>query len=92
MDHGSGRTTSIWMSERELPRFPQLAQGVTVDVCIIGGGIAGLSVAHALVGEGLSVLVLEDGPSIGSGETARTTAHLTNAYDDDYHELERLDG
>src|SRR5205807_9811628 len=41
--------------------------------------------------EGKSVVVLEDG-QIGSGETGRTTAHLSNALDDRYYELERMHG
>jgi glycine/D-amino acid oxidase-like deaminating enzyme len=36
-------------------------------------------------------VVLDDGP-IGGGMTARTTAHLTNALDDRFYELERLFG
>jgi hypothetical protein len=38
-----------------------------------------------------SVIVICDG-EIGSGETCRTTAHLVNALDDRYFELERLHG
>ena len=37
------------------------------------------------------MVVLDDGP-IGGGETGRTTAHLSNALDDRYYELERLFG
>ena len=37
------------------------------------------------------MIVLDDGP-IGGGMTARTTAHLTNALDDRFYELERLFG
>ena len=36
-------------------------------------------------------MLLEDG-FIGSGETGDTTAHLSNALDDRYYELERLHG
>lgn len=32
------------------------------DVCIVGAGAAGLSLAHALRGSGLDILVLESGP------------------------------
>ena len=32
------------------------------DVCIVGCGAAGLTLAHALRGSGLSVLALESGP------------------------------
>ena len=34
---------------------------------------------------------MEDG-FIGSGETGRTTAHITNALDDRYYDLEQLHG
>src|ERR1041385_8706187 len=60
-------------------------------VCIIGAGIAGLTTAYLLAKEGKHVVVLDDGP-LGGGMTARTTAHLTNALDDRFYELERLFG
>ncbi len=31
------------------------------DICIIGGGPAGLAIAHSLLGKGLSVVLLEGG-------------------------------
>ena len=61
------------------------------DVCIVGAGIAGLTTAYLLAAEGKKVVVLEDG-MIGSGETGRTTAHLSNALDDRYFTLEKLFG
>ncbi len=80
------------MADVELPRFEPLTRGLDADVCVVGAGIAGLSVAYALAKEGRSVVVLEDGPSIGNGETARTTAHLSNAFDDRYSRVARLHG
>ena len=61
------------------------------DVCIVGAGIAGLSIALALVQDGLDVLVLDQGP-IGGGQTARTSAHLASALDDRIYVLERRFG
>lgn len=61
------------------------------DVCVIGAGIAGLSVAYQLCRAGRSVIVLE-AHEIGSGETGRTTAHLVNALDERYCEIARLHG
>lgn len=61
------------------------------DVVIVGAGISGLSVAYTLVKAGLKVIVLEDG-LVGSGETGRTTAHLVNALDDRYTEIEKTFG
>ncbi len=79
------------MATASVPACEPLAADVTTDVCIVGAGIAGLSAAHALSSEGASVVVLDDGP-IGHGETARTTAHLSNVLDTRYAELERLHG
>ena len=87
----SGSTTSIWMAEH-VPSFnAEIADGEHPDVCVIGAGIAGLSVALALVREGYDVLVVDQGP-IGGGQTARTSAHLASALDDYFHVLERRFG
>src|SRR6266576_6549328 len=83
-------TTSIWKTV-EIPSRPTLDKNATADVCVVGAGIAGLTTAYLLASEGRSVLVLDDGP-IAGGETSRTTAHLVNALDDRYFQLERLHG
>ena len=41
--------------------------------------LAGLSVAYECVTSGLSVVVLEGGASVGSGDTLRTSACLSSA-------------
>src|SRR5438270_11607993 len=86
----SGATTSAWMDESGERREP-LQESASADVCVVGAGIAGLSVAYELSLAGKKVTVLDDG-EIGSGETFRTTAHLVNALDDRFYELERLHG
>src|SRR5438105_4054666 len=91
MQPTSGTTTSVWMATADVPSEKTLGQDTKTDVCIIGAGIAGLTTAYLLNREGKSVVVLDDGP-VGGGMTARTTAHLTNALDDRFYELERLFG
>jgi len=91
MQPTSGTTTSVWIATADTPEEKPLAQDTRADVCIIGAGIAGLTTAYLLAIEGKSVIVLDDGP-IGGGMTARTTAHLANALDDRYFEIERLFG
>jgi glycine/D-amino acid oxidase-like deaminating enzyme/nitrite reductase/ring-hydroxylating ferredoxin subunit len=91
MPDSSGATTPLWLATTAVPQFPALAENAQADVCVVGAGIAGLSVAYTLQRAGKSVLVLEDG-DVGSGETGRTTAHLSNALDDRYTRLERLHG
>jgi glycine/D-amino acid oxidase-like deaminating enzyme/nitrite reductase/ring-hydroxylating ferredoxin subunit len=87
----SGRTTPVWSTDADVPDFPPLATDLATDVCIVGAGIAGLSVAYHLGRAGRRVTVIDDGPVAG-GETGRTTAHLSNALDDRYYELERIFG
>src|SRR5687767_7456126 len=87
----AGRTTSVWMATAARQEFGILSGDERADVCIIGAGIGGLSVAYHLTKAGKSVIVLDDGPIV-SGETERTTAHLVNALDDRYFELERMHG
>lgn len=61
------------------------------EVCVVGAGMAGLSTGYLLAQAGRGVLVMDDGPA-GGGETGNTTAHLANAIDDRYVEIERLHG
>jgi glycine/D-amino acid oxidase-like deaminating enzyme/nitrite reductase/ring-hydroxylating ferredoxin subunit len=74
-----------------MPSPASLTEDTHADVCIVGAGIAGMSTAYILAREGKSVVVLDDG-RIGGGMTERTTAHLSNAIDDRYFEIERIHG
>lgn len=87
----SGQTTSLWMDSASVPSYPALTDNADTEVCIIGAGIAGLTTAYLLALEGRKVIVIDDG-QIGSGETSRTTAHLSNEIDDRYVEVERVHG
>src|SRR5215213_4678264 len=91
MKDDSQASNSIWMATADTPLPPALNSNVRTEVCIIGAGIAGLTSAYLLSRQGRSVVVLDDGP-IGGGMTGRTTAHLTNAFDDRYLEVEKLHG
>lgn len=95
----SGNNESSWYANLEEPiKSTKLTDSVLsslggepVDVAIIGGGIAGLTTAYLLSKSGKKVAVIEDG-YIGSGETGRTTAHITHALDDRYYNLEQKHG
>jgi glycine/D-amino acid oxidase-like deaminating enzyme len=85
-----GKTYSPWMFFR-MPEHPPLAASIRADVCVVGGGIAAVSAAYLLARKGRRVVVVSASP-LGSGTTARTTAHVTSAIDDRYYEIERLHG
>ena len=87
----SGRNISCWTDTTPPLKRSPLTQDLTTDVVIIGGGLAGLSVAYCLSEAGKKVVLVEDG-FIGSGETGRTTAHLVTALDDRYYKLEHIFG
>jgi glycine/D-amino acid oxidase-like deaminating enzyme/nitrite reductase/ring-hydroxylating ferredoxin subunit len=87
----NGESTSVWMAIPDTSAEPQLTTDVETDVCIIGAGIAGMTTGYLLAREGQRVVVLDDG-SVAGGETCRTTAHLVNAPDTYFIELERLHG
>jgi glycine/D-amino acid oxidase-like deaminating enzyme/nitrite reductase/ring-hydroxylating ferredoxin subunit len=85
-----GRTVSYWEATQDLIEGKAGAD-YTAGVCVIGGGIAGLTTAYLLATQGENVTVIDDG-LIGGGETCRTTAHLSNAIDDRIYRIEEWHG
>jgi protoporphyrinogen/coproporphyrinogen III oxidase len=49
----------------------------SVDVVVVGGGVAGLVAARALARRGRSVVLLEAGPEVGGTVAARTVSGVT---------------
>jgi len=87
----SGTNPTAWTLTAPSPAFRPLREPLQTDVLVIGAGIAGLSTAYNLARNGKRVVVVEDGYA-GSGETGRTTAHLTYSLGDRYSDLEQLFG
>lgn len=84
-------TIPIWASDATLRATARIEADTRADVCIVGGGMAGLSAAYELLQAGLSVVVLER-HTIGSGETQRSTAQLGTSLEERYFDLERMHG
>src|SRR5436190_17010570 len=87
----AGANPSFW--ERTAQKFytTPVTENLTADICIVGAGITGVTAAYLLAREGRDVVLIDDGP-VGGGMTGRTTAHLVNALDDRYYELEKMLG
>ena len=82
---------SFWMTTAPLRQYPELRGPVQADVCVIGGGIAGLTTAYLLSRERRRVVLVEALDALGGGETGRTTAHFMPP-DDRYFEIEKSFG
>jgi glycine/D-amino acid oxidase-like deaminating enzyme len=90
----SGETDAVWIHKEPYsnrPKFSKLNQDLETDVCIIGSGIAGISIAYELVTRGVNVVMIE-AREILSGETGRTSGHLANDLDDGYTEIAKKHG
>src|SRR4051812_47724850 len=67
---------SLWLTTVDQTTYPRLEEDLTVDVAVIGGGIAGLTTALLLKRQGARVAVIES-RRVGSGVTGCTTAKVT---------------
>ncbi len=50
---------SYWVSSSDLMSFSGLDKNLDVDVCIVGGGLTGLSTAYYLTKNNYNVCILE---------------------------------
>ena len=62
--------------------FPKLGGDTRCDVCVIGAGITGITLAYELSKNGIDVVLIE-GERLGAGTTGSTTAFL-DPYSDRY--------
>lgn len=84
-------TTPIWRETRRTPERPPLASEHETEVLVVGGGIAGISIAFELLERGYDVTLVEQ-HRIGSGTTGHTTAKLTTQHGLKYDDLIRRFG
>jgi glycine/D-amino acid oxidase-like deaminating enzyme/nitrite reductase/ring-hydroxylating ferredoxin subunit len=87
----SGENISYWIDSVKPVEYKSLSESKKTEILIVGGGLAGISTAYCLLKAGRKIILIEDG-LIPSGETGRTTAHLTAALDDRYYDIENVFG
>lgn len=94
--NSSGIRAPVWIErddlllEKTLPRYPALDKDVEADVLVVGGGISGVHIAYELLTSGVKNVVLVEDGKISSGETGRTTGHLS--VDNEYNDFVELHG
>lgn len=75
-----------WLAKAENRFYPQLQQDEETDVCVIGGGITGITTAFLLQEKGRRVILLER-HSLATGVSGHTSGHMTSLVDTYYHKL-----
>ena len=76
----------LWLDTVSAPNYPTLTHPLDVDVCIVGAGITGVTLAYLLKDTDLKV-VLIDSDHVLHGTTAYTTAKVTAQHDIVYDEI-----
>lgn len=70
-----GLYSTIWGQQRLTAQYPRLTSSTSADVCVVGGGIAGVAVAYELARNGVHVVLLES-RVVGGGQTGRDMGTL----------------
>lgn len=73
------KVQSYWLASTAYPEFDSLTEEIKKDVCVVGGGIAGMTTAYRLCEAGCATVLLDAG-RIGYGVTGYTTAKLTSQH------------
>lgn len=76
---GTTPATYYHASRNAFPALPRLTESLEVDVCVVGGGLTGVSAALNLAERGYSVALLE-ARRIGHGASGRNGGQLVNGY------------
>lgn len=82
---------SIWSQTCEIKKRKPLNQNQTVEIAVIGAGMAGILAAYELQKAGKQVIILEAN-HIASGQTRNTTAKITSQHGILYHKLIKNNG
>ena len=77
---------SVWIATAKGPGRPRLHGDLDTDVCVVGGGICGLTAARLAQEAGLRVAVVE-ASRLAARDSGHTTAHLTEMLDAGYATL-----
>lgn len=73
--------SSIWLDElKDKPSFNKLDKDISVDVCIVGAGLFGLSCGYYLSKNGLTIAILDKNDTICENVSGHTTAKITSQH------------
>lgn len=70
--------SSYWIeSTKEMGKSKPINKNYEADVCIIGAGMAGLSIGYYLAKNGMKVIIVDKAEQIGTMVSGNTTAKIT---------------
>ena len=70
---------SFWLNSFKLPNFNKLYKNINADVCIVGGGLTGITTAYYLSKKGYKVCLIEK-DNLMSKTSGHTTAKITSQH------------
>jgi glycine/D-amino acid oxidase-like deaminating enzyme/nitrite reductase/ring-hydroxylating ferredoxin subunit len=79
VDELPGKPVSLWLATTPETDFPAMSKAISVDVAVVGGGIAGIATAFLLKQAGVTVAVVEAGRVVES-VTGNTTAKIASLH------------
>jgi glycine/D-amino acid oxidase-like deaminating enzyme/nitrite reductase/ring-hydroxylating ferredoxin subunit len=83
---------SVWLDTApDAPEHPRLTRDVEADVCVVGGGIVGVTTALLLHEAGVRVVLVEAN-RVGHGVTGHTTAKVSSQHGLKYAQLRSRHG
>lgn len=82
---------SIWLQGFQKNKEQSRLEKKKIDICIIGGGIAGMSAAFALKDSDYDVLLIDKG-TVGFGATAYSTAKISFLQELPYSKIASMHG
>ena len=86
MVHYPSKGASLWLATADTTDYPSLDHDMSIDVAVIGAGIAGLTTAYLLKQRGVKVAVFEK-YRIGDSVSGHTTAKVTSQHGMIYSDL-----
>jgi glycine/D-amino acid oxidase-like deaminating enzyme/nitrite reductase/ring-hydroxylating ferredoxin subunit len=82
---------SFWLETTPETDYPKLADGISVDVAVVGAGITGITAAVLLERAGKTVALI-DSKRIVHGATGYTTAKVTSGHGSSYRKIRQAFG
>lgn len=85
------KNNSFWLDNFKLEKFNKLEEDMKVDVCIVGGGLSGITTAYYLSKKGYKVALIEK-EKLLSETSGHTTAKITSQHSIFYDYLIKSQG